>query len=307
MKRSLRSSASRPRILLTGCYGGLGSALAARLVDAGFRVDGIDRAGARKRRLPATMRVFHRDIAAAGDLAKLVSRYDGIVHLAGCSRVGDARREPFAAIRANILGTAAILEAARRAKHRPWILFASSLEVKTPVRDAYGFTNLYGMTKAVAELLGRRYASDYGLVVGAARISGIYGSPDDYPDKVPLVFALGALAGRPLKVASNGSLMDYIHVDDACRALIGGMRQLQKIKAPAFAILQVRSGEKISLDRLARLVRDKARARVPIASFRVPAPTDVAIAELAATPAAIGLAEGLDRLIASLRKARDKR
>src|SRR3989442_14727053 len=127
------------------------------------------------------------------------------------------------------------------------------------------------MTKGVAELLGRRYASDYGLVVAAARIAGVYGSPDDYPDKVPLVFALRALDGRPLKVAKGGRLMDYIHIDDACRALIGGMRQLQKLKPPAFCILVVKSGTKINLDRLARMVRDKAGAKVPISSYVAPA------------------------------------
>jgi len=278
--------------------------LAARLTELGWRVDGMDRSRARTRALPSKMRVFHRDIAARGDLSTMMSQYDGIVHLAGCSRVGDARRHPYEAIRTNILGTAAVLESVRKAERRPWILLASSLEVRTAADGAYGFTNLYGMTKGVAELLGRRYASDYGLVVAAARIAGIYGSLDDYPDKVPLVFALHALDGRPLKVAKGARLMDYIHIDDACRALIGGMRQLQKLKPPAFCILQVRSGTKISLDRLARMVRDKAGAKAPISSFVAPSEKDIAIIRLEGISPATDLSAGLDQMLATLRNAR---
>lgn len=38
------------------------------------------------------------------------------------------------------------------------------------------------------------------MVVAAARIEGIYGITDDYPNKVPLVFAHQALTGGTLRV-----------------------------------------------------------------------------------------------------------
>src|SRR5581483_7660288 len=140
----------QPRVLVTGCHGALGAYLSHRLAASGWRVEGIDLPTARRRPLPPRTNVYHADIATAAELADIVGQQDGVVHLAGYSRIGSVAGDPFGAIRSNILGTAAILEAIRCAKNPPWLLFASSLEVKTDGNGAYGLTNLYGLTKAVS-------------------------------------------------------------------------------------------------------------------------------------------------------------
>lgn len=301
-RRSSNSSSDRPRILITGCYGALGAYLSHRLADLGWRVDGIDLPTARRRMLPRGMRVMHRDITAAADLAVAVRRYDGILHLAGYSRVGQALAEPLGAIRANILGTAVLLEAIRLAPRRPWMLFASSGEVKTDAHGAYGLTNLYGLTKAVSELLSHRYAADYGMVVAAARIEGIYGIVDDYPNKVPLVFAHQALIGETLRVNTRAKALDYIHVDDVCRALADAMRQLMKIRPPAFHTFYVRTGRAVRLPEIARIVRRAAGTRAPILPIDVKANGgDIAMRPLKIPDARIGLQDGLQGLVNALR------
>jgi len=300
-KRSSASRRDRPHLLLTGCYGGLGSHLAHRLFDDGWRIDGIDRAQAVRRPLPRGMKVHRIDLAASANLASLVARYDGVLHLAGISRVGDAEQRPLDAIRANILGTANLLESIRLAKRRPWLLFASSLEVKTNARGAYGLTNMYGLTKAVSELLGQRYAADYGMVVAAARIAGIYGNPTDHPDKVPLIFARRALKGEPIRVASGQRLMDYIHVDDVTALLASGMQQLMELRPPAFCVLDVRSARRVGLPRLARMMRRSANADVPIISFQPPLPADCVARKLKLPAPQVSLEAGFTQLIAALR------
>ncbi|HTV26500.1 MAG TPA: NAD-dependent epimerase/dehydratase family protein [Xanthobacteraceae bacterium] len=300
-KKSSTSSSSRPRVLVTGCYGALGAYLSHRLAALGWHVDGIDLPTAQRRALPPGMRVMHRDIAAAADLAAAVRRYDGVLHLAGYSRVGQALAEPLAAIRANILGTAVLLEAIRLAPRRPWMLFASSGEVKTDGSGAYGLTNLYGLTKAVSELLSHRYAADYGLVVAAARIEGIYGIIDDYPNKVPLVFARQALAGETLRVNSSAKALDYIHVDDVCRVLIYAMRQLMKTPAPAFRSFYVRTGRAVSLPKIARVIRRAAGTKVPILPIETKSTPDIAMRLLKIPSARIKLEEGLEGLVKALR------
>lgn len=99
------------------------------------------------------------------------------------------------------------------------------------------------------------------MVVAAARIEGIYGITDDYPNKVPLVFAHQALTGGTLRVNANARPLDYIHVEDACRSLIEAMRQLMRIKPPAFRVFYVRTGRSVSLPRIARIVRGAAGTR----------------------------------------------
>jgi nucleoside-diphosphate-sugar epimerase len=305
-KKSSTSSADRPRVLVTGCYGALGAYLSYRLADEGWHVDGIDLPTARRRPLPAGMKVIHRDIAVAADLAVAVRRYDGILHLAGYSRVGQALAEPLAAIRANILGTAVLLEAMRLAPRKPWMLFASSGEVKTDGRGAYGLTNLYGLTKAVSELLSHRYAADYGLVVAAARIEGIYGIIDDYPTKVPLVFARQALIGETLRVNPSAKALDYIHVDDVCRALIHAMRQLMKIAPPAFRTFYVRTGRAVDLPRIVRVIQRAAGTRAPILPIESKPSADIAMQLLKIPSARVKLEEGLQGLVSALRDGASK-
>jgi nucleoside-diphosphate-sugar epimerase len=300
-RKSSTSSTSQPRVLVTGCYGALGAYLSHRLAAAGWHVDGIDLPTARRRPLPAGMQVMHRDITAAADLAVAVRRYDGVLHLAGYSRVGQAQAEPLGAIHANILGTAVLLEAIRLAPRRPWMLFASSGEVKTDGSGAYGLTNLYGLTKAVSELLSHRYAADYGLVVAAARIEGIYGIIDDYPNKVPLVFARQALTGETLRVNSSAKALDYIHVDDVCRALIHAMRQLMKIRPPAFRTFYVRTGRAVSLPKIAQVIRRAAGTEAPILPIEAKPADDIAMRLLKIPPAKVKLEEGLEGLVSALR------
>lgn len=98
-KKSSTSSTSQPRVLVTGCYGALGAYHSHRLAASGWHVDGIDLPTARRRALPPGMQVMHRDITAAADLAVAVRRYDGVLHLAGYSRVGQAFAEYGATIR----------------------------------------------------------------------------------------------------------------------------------------------------------------------------------------------------------------
>lgn len=300
-KKSSTSSSSQPRVLLTGCYGALGAYLSNLLAASGWHVDGIDLPTARRRPLPPGMRVMHRDITAAADLAVAVRRYDGVLHLAGYSRVGQALAEPLSAIRANVLGTAVLLEAIRLAPRRPWMLFASSGEVKTDGSGAYGLTNLYGLTKAVSELLSHRYAADYGLVVAAARIEGVYGIIDDYPNKVPLVFARQALTGETLHVNSSAKALDYIHVDDVCRALIDAMRQLMKTPPPAFLNFYVRTGRAVSLPKIAQMIRRAAGTGAPILPIEVKPTADITMRPLKIPPARINLEEGLEGLVNALR------
>src|SRR5581483_12049388 len=86
---------AQPRVLVTGCYGALGAYLMHHLAASGWRADGIDLPTARRRPLPPLTNVHHTDIATAGDLADVIGQQDGIVHLAGYSRIGSVAGDPF--------------------------------------------------------------------------------------------------------------------------------------------------------------------------------------------------------------------
>jgi len=110
-------------ILITGAAGFFGSALGQRLTDAGERVIGLDV-------VPAGASSFScvtadvRDADAIHELCRS-SGVDRIVHAGGISGRSVQRDDKTAPIAINVMGTAAIFEAARRLSVRRVVLCSS--------------------------------------------------------------------------------------------------------------------------------------------------------------------------------------
>ena len=246
------------KILVTGCLGNIGRTISAQLREAGWTVIGIDRPELRSTDAPIGSSTYFFDIAGGDEtiqeFLRLLDGVAGVIHLAGCSRVGEAQANPIGAIRSNVLGSTNLMEAIRLSRERPWLLIASSFEVKVTGSGAYRFSNIYGLTKSMVELIGRRYAADYDLRVAVARISGVYGSPDDYPDKVPLVFVRNAVRNLALQVTRNNRRLEYVHIDAVCTILLEGAERLAATQPGCFAVFYASSGYGTTLKRLARRV-----------------------------------------------------
>jgi len=120
------------------------------------------------------VKVVTGDLPAAGEAERLVAdRPDVIFHLAAIVS-GEAEQDFDKGYRINMDGTRAVLEAVRRAGHKPRLVFASSIAVfGAPFPEAIGDEFLstpltsYGTQKAISELL----VSDYtrkGLLDGVS-------------------------------------------------------------------------------------------------------------------------------------------
>ena len=103
------------------------------------------------------------DLPAAGEADKLIAdRPDIVFHLAAIVS-GEAEQDFDKGYRINMDGTRGLLEAVRRAGHKPRLVFASSIAVfGAPFPDAIGdeFFNTpltsYGTQKTICELLDLR-------------------------------------------------------------------------------------------------------------------------------------------------------
>ena len=238
---------NRLSILITGAKGVIGSALTQYLSKQGFHIDGLDLPGKIPENIPHKSIIFEMNLNEPKGLTKLVSSYDVVVHLAGFSRIKQAVENPLGAIQANILATAVLLEAIRKSKNRPSLLIASSIEVNVTDEGSYDINNLYGTTKAVCELISHRYASDYGLSIGVARIPGVYGSMYDYADKVPLVFIKKAIKNEDIYVHKNSMLMKYVHIDHLCSSLLFSIEELSKNTKPSITVFEIKGEKEITL------------------------------------------------------------
>ena len=159
---------------------------------------------------------------------------DTLVHFAAESHVDRSILGPDAFIDTNIIGTHALLKAAKAVwldngtgrSHR--FHHVSTDEVYgTLGRDDLPFSEItpyapnspYAATKAASDHLVRAYHHTYGLQVTTSNCSNNYG-PYQFPEKLIPLFLLNALHGRPLPIYGDGcQVRDWLYVDDHCRGI----------------------------------------------------------------------------------------
>ncbi len=172
-------------------------------------------------------RFVRGDIGDASLLEELFSEgLDAVVNFAAESHVDRSIEDPGHFLHTNVLGTQALLEAARRHGVSRF-LQVSTDEVYGSCEEGTAFTEQsplapnspYSASKAAADLLCRAYGKTYGLPVLLTRCSNNYG-PYQFPEKLIPLFITNALADEPLPVYGDGLYVrDWIFVLDHCHAL----------------------------------------------------------------------------------------
>lgn len=233
-----------PTWLVTGGAGFIGGNFVLEAVAVGVRVvnlDALTYAGNHDTLVslqdnPA--HVFaHGDIGDRGLVDKLLAghRPDAVINFAAESHVDRSIDGPGAFVQTNVVGTLALLEAARdywksldgAAKDGFRFLHVSTDEVYGSLGDTGKFTEQtpyapnspYSASKAASDHLVRAFHHTYGLPVLTTNCSNNYG-PYQFPEKlIPLIIAR-ALAGEPLPIYGDGkNVRDWLYVGDHCTAI----------------------------------------------------------------------------------------
>jgi GDP-4-dehydro-6-deoxy-D-mannose reductase len=159
------------------------------------------------------------------------ARPDVVYHLAAHASVAQAARSPIETYRANVLGTAYVVEALREHAPAARLLFVSSAEVygghaaaDLPLREQTlpSPATVYAASKLAAEALVLASARTYGLRAVVVRPFNIIGPGQS--DR----FVVGAFSHRLAAIAAGGPALfpvgnltaqrDFIDVRDAVRA-----------------------------------------------------------------------------------------
>ena len=170
-------------------------------------------------------RFVRGDICDQELVDSLASEADAIVNFAAETHVDRSLMDPFAFIETDVRGTAVLCEAARKHRHRVFLLVSTD-EVYGDVpsgrsREEDGFKprSPYSASKAGGEHLARAYAESFGLPLIVTRGSNNYG-PYQYPEKLIPVLITNAIDDLPLPLYNDGSAVrDYVYVEDHCRAI----------------------------------------------------------------------------------------
>ena len=220
------------RVLITGVGGFLGGWLARLLVDAGAAVHGLDVA-TRSVCLRAHGLVQDVPIIAgsvldfeAVETALRAYRIDTCFHLAGQSMIEGAASGPVAAYDLNIRGTWTILEACRRAGTIRAVVTASSNhtyggQARAPFPEDAPLNQLdvYGASKACADILTRSFAHNFGLPAVAARNVNTFGGADPHVSHIVTGSVLALLRDEAPEIRSDGSpVKAYLHARDTMDA-----------------------------------------------------------------------------------------
>lgn len=232
-------------ILVTGIAGFIGMHTAARLLERGETVVGVDNFNdyysvslkearvAELERIGGDRLTIHRvDIGDEDALAAALdgADFDRIVHLAAQAGVRYSLDNPAAYVRANLAGHVNILEIAR---HRgvTHLVYASSSSVYG-ANTAMPFRvedrvdrpiSLYAATKRADELMSETYAHLFRVPQTGLRFFTVYG-PWGRPDMALWKFTANILADKPIDVYNHGDMQrDFTYIDDIVAGVIASL------------------------------------------------------------------------------------
>ncbi len=228
------------KVLVTGCAGFIGAALAKVLLERGDQIIGIDNLNdyydvnlklSRLAEIEAyeDFSFLKLDISNREGINVLFEekKFDVVVNLAAQAGVRYSIENPAAYIDSNLVGFANILEGCRQQKVAS-LVYASSSSVYGANKE-YPFSesnpvnhpvSLYAATKKSNELMAHSYSSLYDMSVTGLRFFTVYG-PKGRPDMAPFLFTDRILRDEEIQVFNNGEMFrDFTYIDDIVTGII---------------------------------------------------------------------------------------
>lgn len=218
-------------ILVTGGAGFIGCNFTRFAADRGHRITVIDKltyAGSMKNLADIRKKInfIKGDITSQDDVEKAAKGCNTIVNFAAETHVDRSIQDPEPFIRTNMLGTYALLEAARKHNVEKFVhistdeVYGSSEKGFFSESDPLNPRNPYSATKAAADHLVLSYVNTYGIKAAITRSSNNYGPFQNKEKFIPKMIT-SALQNKQLPVYGRGlNIRDWLFVEDNCSAIL---------------------------------------------------------------------------------------
>jgi UDP-glucose 4-epimerase len=222
--------------MVTGGAGFIGSHLTERLLNDGHSVTVVDNfSTGRPENLEhlqshKNLQVRRADISDFNSIQPHFEGVDWVFHLAALADIVPSIERPLDYHRANVNGTAAVLEASRQVGVKRFLYAASSscygladvfpTPETAPIRPAYP----YALTKYLGEQLVLHWGLVYKMPVVSLRLFNVYGPRSRTSGTYGAVFGVflaQKLAGKPFTVVGDGTqTRDFTFVSDVVEAFV---------------------------------------------------------------------------------------
>jgi UDP-glucose 4-epimerase len=227
------------KLLVTGGAGYVGGVCAQVLLEAGHDVVVVDDLSTGNADgVPSAARFVEGDVAVAAPRLLAAEPFDGVLHFAAQSLVGESVQQPEKYWHGNVVKTFELLEAMRRAG-TPRLVFSSTAAVygepeQVPITEDAPTrpTNPYGASKLAIDHAITSYAVAHGLAATSLRyfnVAGAYGGLGENrvveTHLIPLVLQVAAghrkaisVFGTDWPTPDGTAVRDYIHIRDLAQA-----------------------------------------------------------------------------------------
>jgi UDP-glucose 4-epimerase len=249
--------------LVTGGAGFIGSHLVDRLLAQGRTVRVLDnfeigrRGNLQQHDGNPRLDIVEADVADGAAVAVAMEGVERVFHLAARADIVPSIQQPEAYFRANVDGTFAVLEAARRQQVSRFVYAASSScygipeSYPTPETAPADPRYPYALTKYLGEQLVLHWASVYRLPAISLRFFNVYGPRARTSGTYGAVFGVflaQIMAGQPLTVVGDGEqTRDFTFVSDIVEALLAAAQSGKSGQA-----YNAGSGRPVSVNELVR-------------------------------------------------------
>lgn len=247
--------------LVTGGAGFIGSHLATRMLNEGWKISVIDNldpyydtslkmANVRVNQVYEDFTFIEGDIRDLEFLRSLPEDINLIVHLAAKAGVRPSIANPFDYQQVNVNGTQNLLELARERGIKQFVFSSSSsvygINPNVPWKESDRVLepiSPYASTKVSGELLGHVYSHLYGIRFIALRFFTVFG-PRQRPDLAIHKFVHKILNGEEIPVFGDGSTRrDYTFVMD----IVDGIMRAVSYEKSMYEVINLASCRTISL------------------------------------------------------------
>ncbi|RLI97010.1 MAG: nucleoside-diphosphate sugar epimerase [Candidatus Aenigmatarchaeota archaeon] len=249
----------RPKILVTGSSGTIGTRLCERLLESGYEVVGMDikpnewNPEINKLTKVADMRDSDAFRGLPGDIGM-------VIHLAANAMVHPSVIDPTLAMD-NMVTVFNALEYARTSGIKQFV-FASSREVygnsgkiKHKEEDAHidMAESPYTATKLAGEAFVRAYGNCYDMDFVIIRFSNVYGMYDNSHRLIPSSIRR-ASRGEDLIVYGKEKLLDFTYIDDS---VDGVMKAIEAIRTAGNETYNIAAGKASTIVEVVEMINEK--------------------------------------------------